>query len=200
MLPSSQQQVQKFISTNIINVFTSQVLSFLRAVLHRMGLQDLIAVPQANVTSALNRLALLSCVKHHLMLPCRLMSMTKGGHLTLAELLHVLPPPRAMLPWLQGSPKLLRLPSYKYLCSKSNCVISTPFRTHLGARLAVWSLITLPRTILAALFTITDSSHGKGSLQIQFLEKIGILSQPGRPPSPPRKLGHPKLRLGYSLY
>ena len=34
-------------------------------------------------------------------------------------------------------------------------------RTHLGARLAVWSLIMLPRTILASLFTITDSSHGK---------------------------------------
>ena len=119
MLPSSQQQVQKFISTNIINVFTSQVLSFLRAVLHRVGLQDLIAVPQANVTSALNRLALLSCVKHHLMLPCRLMSMTKGGHLTLAELLHVLPPPRAMLPWLQRSSKLLRLPSQKIYILKA---------------------------------------------------------------------------------
>ena len=100
----------------------------MRAVLHRIGLQELIAVPQANVTSALNRL----------------LNLTKGGHLTLAELLHALPPPRAMLPWLQGSPKLLR--------------------THLGARLAVWSLITLPRTILAALFTTTDSSHGKRHL------------------------------------
>jgi len=105
-----------------------QVLSFLRAVLHRIGLQDLVAVPQANVTSALTRL----------------LGLTKGGHLTLAELLHVLPSPRAMLPWLHGSPKLLR--------------------THLGARLAVWSLITLPRTIIAALFTTTDSSHGKRHL------------------------------------
>jgi len=112
LLPSSQEQV----------------LSFLRAVLHRIGLQELVAVPQANVTSALTRL----------------LGMTKGGHLTLAELLHVLPAPRAMLPWLQGSPKLLR--------------------THLGARLAVWSLIMLPRTILASLFTITDSSHGKRHL------------------------------------
>ena len=40
-------------------------------------------------------------------------------------------------------------------------------RTHLGARLAVWSLIMLPRTILASLFTITDSSHGK------FLTRMG---------------------------
>ena len=32
------------------------------------------------------------------------------GHFTLADILH---PPRAMLLWLQGSPKLLRLPSHK---------------------------------------------------------------------------------------
>ena len=32
-----------------------QVLSFLRAVLHRIGLHKLVAVPQANVTSALTR-------------------------------------------------------------------------------------------------------------------------------------------------
>ena len=31
------------------------MLSFLRAVLHRIGLQELVAVPQANVTSALTR-------------------------------------------------------------------------------------------------------------------------------------------------
>ena len=47
----------------------SQVISFLRAFLHRIGLQDFLAVPQANVTSALNRLSLImSPLKHMLML------------------------------------------------------------------------------------------------------------------------------------
>jgi len=105
-----------------------QVLSFLRALLHRIGLQDLVSVPQANITSTLKRL----------------LEMTKGGHFTLAQLLKVLPSPRAIVPWFRGCPKLLR--------------------THLGARLAVWSLVVLPRTILAGLFTITDSSHGKRHL------------------------------------
>jgi len=116
------------INQDLLPASQEQVLSFLRAVLHRIGLEELVAIPQSNITSALTRL----------------LDMTKGGHLTLAELLHILPPPRAMLPWLQGSPKLLR--------------------THLGAGLAVWSLITLPRTILAAFFTTTDSSHGKRHL------------------------------------
>jgi len=116
------------INQDLLPASQEQVLSFLRAVLHRIGLEELLAIPQANITSALTRL----------------LDMTKGGHLTLAELLYILPSPRAMLPWLQGSPKLLR--------------------THLGARLAVWSLITLPRTILAAYFTTTDSSHGKRHL------------------------------------
>ena len=99
MLPSSQQQVQKFISKDVCQLSISlQVISFPRAFLHRIGLQDFLAVPQANVTSALNRLSLIMSPLKHMLMLCRLLSLTKGGHCTLAELLHVLPPPRAMLP------------------------------------------------------------------------------------------------------
>jgi hypothetical protein len=105
-----------------------QVLALLRAVLHRAGLSALLAVPDAAVTRALTML----------------LGLTKGGHLTLAELLHLLPAPRALLPWLVGWPKVVR--------------------THLGARLAVWGLVTLPRTLLSALFIVTDTSHGKHQL------------------------------------
>lgn len=106
----------------------SQVLSLLQAVLHRAGLQDLLALPQTSTARAL----------------ARLLALTKGGHLTLEELLHVLPAPRALLPWLHGCPK--------------------PMKVHLGARLATWALVILPRTLLSALFTITDASHTKRQL------------------------------------
>ena len=82
----------------------SQVISFLRAFLHRMGLQDFLAVPQANVTSALNRLSLIMSPLKHMLMLCRLLNLTKGGHFTLAELLHVFPPPRAVIHGFKGHP------------------------------------------------------------------------------------------------
>ena len=107
---------------------SQQVLGLLRAVLHKAGIHHLVSLPEPAVTAALTRL----------------LELTKGGHLTLSSLLHVLPPPRLLVPWLTG-------------CHKA-------VKTHLGARLAVWALVALPRTVLSALFTITDSSHGKRSL------------------------------------
>jgi len=106
----------------------AEVLSLLRAVLHRIGASEVVAVPGTSVARALTRL----------------LQLTKGGHLTLSELLHCLPPTRAMVPWLTA-------------CSKG-------MKTHLGARLATWVLVVLPKTLLAALFTTTDSSAGKRHL------------------------------------
>ena len=47
----------------------------------------------------------------------------------------------------------------------------------MGARLAVWSLITLPRTIIAALFTTTDSSHGMYLIDMDSNTIISILGK-----------------------
>ena len=125
MLPSSQQQAGTKVNFNQYMSMRSQVISFLRAFLHRIGLQDLLVVPQANVTSAPNRLSLIMSPLKHMLMLCRLLNLTKGGHFTLAELLHVLPPPRAMLPWLQGSSKLLRLPSHKIYILKAIMLFKT---------------------------------------------------------------------------
>ena len=115
MLPSSQTAGTKVHFNRYIFQLSMrlQVISFLRAFLHRIGLQDFL------VTSALNRLSLIMSPLKHMLMLCRLLNLTKGGYFTLAELLHVLPPPRAMLPWLQGSSKLLRLPSHKIYILKA---------------------------------------------------------------------------------
>ena len=82
----------------------SQVISFLREFLHRIGLQDFLAVPQANVTSALNRLSLIMSPLKHMLMLCRLLNLTKGGYFTLAELLHVFLRPQPCCPSFKGHP------------------------------------------------------------------------------------------------
>ena len=59
-----------------------QVISFLRAFLHRIGLQDLLVVRQANVTSAPIRLSLIMSPLKHMLMLCRLLNLTKGGYFT----------------------------------------------------------------------------------------------------------------------
>ena len=107
---------------------TEQVLSLLLAVLHRARVQDLLCVPQSCITKALTRM----------------LAVVKGGHLTLSELLLVLPAPRSAVPWLTG-------------CSKT-------MKVHLSVKLSTWVLVSLPRLLLSALFTVTDASHGKRQL------------------------------------
>ena len=53
-----------------------QVISFLRAFLHRIGLQDLLVVRQANVTSAPIRLSLIMSPLKHMLMLCRLLNLT----------------------------------------------------------------------------------------------------------------------------
>ena len=55
-----------------------QVISFLRAFLHRIGLQDLLVVRQANVTSAPIRLSLIMSPLKHMLMLCRLLNLTKA--------------------------------------------------------------------------------------------------------------------------
>ena len=57
-----------------------QVISFLRAFLHRIGLQDFL------VTSALNRLSLIMSPLKHMLMLCRLLNLTKH----LSSIAHVM--------------------------------------------------------------------------------------------------------------